>query len=64
MNKEKNTKLGEGLRWLAKESYGIQKKKKGKKPSSNIDYLPAFRTIIQFPAIVVTAGMRKLDFFA
>ena len=30
-NKEKNTKLGEGLWWLAKESHGIWKKKK-KKP--------------------------------
>ena len=28
--KEKNTKLGEGLRWLAKESHGIRKKKKKK----------------------------------
>ena len=27
-NKEKNTKLGEGLRWLIKESHGIRKKKK------------------------------------
>ena len=27
-NKEKNTKLGEGLRWLAKGSHGIQKKKR------------------------------------
>ena len=26
-NKEKNTKLGEGLRGLAKESYGRRKKK-------------------------------------
>ena len=29
-NKEKNTKLGEGLWWLAKESHGIRKKKKNK----------------------------------
>ena len=27
MNKEKNTKLGEGLRRLIKESHGIRKKK-------------------------------------
>ena len=26
--KEKNTELGEGLRWLAKESHGIRRKKK------------------------------------
>ena len=27
-NEEMNKKLWEGLRWLAKESYGIRKKKK------------------------------------